>query len=275
MVTQLGPLDFSFCALSSPPFIRNSLFTSLPRMNGGQIWYSCILGHQGPGTWFLGELLKKSAAVLVAGLLLASPFLLTVPVHDWLRAGDRLRTALDALGGFAPLLFALASALGTALGLPRLIFCTSAGWLFGFEEGFLLSHFGSLLGAYGLFILARHTRPETLIRRHPRLAGLARPVGQGWFSVLVVRQLPLAGLYNDILLAWSPVSHRDFWIGSFLGFLPLGLTASLAGAGIIETDLGKAGLYLGAATLLFLVLSFGFRWLIDRKGRTPETPVEY
>ena len=211
--------------------------------------------------------LKKSASLLVACLLLASPFVLTIPVDHWRDLGDQLRIFLADIGLWAPWLFALASALGTALGLPRLIFCTAAGWLFGFELGFAVSHFGSLLGAYGLFILARQTRPETLIRRYPRLAELARPVGRGWFSVLVVRQLPLAGLYNDILLAWSPVSHRDFWVGSFLGFLPLGLTASLAGAGIIEAEWSRMGFYLGMATLLFVGLSFGLRWWIQRRTR--------
>ena len=236
-------------------------------------WGSAILeeGESGPRySLDLKVPLKKTASLLVAVLLVASPFILTIPAHDWRDLGDWLRLLLADLGLWAPWLFALVSALGTALGLPRLIFCTAAGWLFGFELGFSVSHFGSLLGAYVLFILARQTRPETLIRRYPRLGELTKPVGRGWFSVLVVRQMPLAGLYIDILLAWSPVSHRDFWIGSFLGFLPLGLTASLAGAGIIEAEWSRMGLYLGMATLLFLLLSVGMRWWIQRRSRTEE-----
>ena len=65
------------------------------------------------------------------------------------------------------------------------------------------------------------------------------------------------------------MTHRDFWIGSFIGFLPLGLTASLVGAGIIEADMGRMGTYLAAATLAFVLLSFGVRWLIQRKGQEP------
>jgi uncharacterized membrane protein YdjX (TVP38/TMEM64 family) len=85
--------------------------------------------------------------------------------------------------------------------------------------------------------------------------------------VLIVRQLPLAGLYNDILLAWSPVSHRDFWIGSFIGFLPLGVTASLIGAGAIQADLGQMAAYLAEATVVFLVLSVMLKWVVKRKSR--------
>lgn len=186
----------------------------------------------------------------------------------------RLRQDFEALGIYGPILFGLGCALGTALGLPRLIFCTAGGWLFGFELGFLWSHFASLAGAYGLFIVARQAGPETFMERHPKLQAIARPMGSGWFSVLLVRQLPLAGLYNDILLAFSPVSHRDFWIGSFIGFLPLGLTASLVGAGVLEADIGKMGLYLAGATLLFIFLTYAVRCLIERKQRATDSPIE-
>ena len=54
---------------------------------------------------------------------------------------------------------------------------------------------------------------------------------------LFMRQLPISGLYNDILLGMSTVSHCDFWIGTALGFLPLGVTATLAGAGAIQADI--------------------------------------
>jgi uncharacterized membrane protein YdjX (TVP38/TMEM64 family) len=210
-------------------------------------------------------LIKKTSAALVGLLVLASPLVLTLPWKEWVAYGALLRTMVHDLGHWAPALFMLVTALGTALGLPRLIFCTAGGWLFGFEYGFAWSHVGSLIGAWGLFIIARHTRPETLLNRYPKLKALSKPVGRGWFSVLVVRQLPLAGLYNDILLAWSPVSHRDFWIGSFIGFLPLGLTASLAGAGIIQADLGRTASYLAGATLVFLLLTFAVKWLIRRR----------
>ena len=214
--------------------------------------------------------MKKSAALLLGLLLLASPLMLTMPWGNWMQYGAMLRSASAQLGFWSPLLFMAAAAIGTAFGLPRLIFCLMAGWLFGFEYGFAWSQLGSLLGAYALFLLARHTRPEQLLQKYPKLSALSTPMGSGWFSVLLVRQLPLAGLYNDILLAWSPVSHRDFWIGSFIGFLPLGIAASLMGAGAIQTDLGQMGRYLAVGTALFLTLSLSLKWLIRR--RTPLDP---
>lgn len=215
-------------------------------------------------------MMKKCAAFLVGLLLIASPLVLTFPWKDWMTYGSLIRSTSNSLGLWSPLVFMLVTAFGTALGLPRLIFCIIAGWLFGFAFGFIWSQVGSLLGAYGLFLIARHTRPETLLDRFPKLRALSTPMGRGWFSVLIVRQLPLAGLYNDILLGWSPVSHRDFWIGSFIGFLPLGLTASLVGAGTVTMDLGQTAISLAVATLLFLMLSFGLQWIVQKFGRRGE-----
>jgi uncharacterized membrane protein YdjX (TVP38/TMEM64 family) len=199
--------------------------------------------------------------------LLASPLVLTLPWEDWLDRSAVLRDSFTHMGLWAPLAFVAATGLGTALGLPRLIFCVMAGWLFGFEYGFAWSQLGSLLGAYALFLLARSSTPERLLRKYPRLRSLSLSIGQGWLSVVLVRQLPLAGLYNDILLGWSPVSHRDFWIGSFIGFLPLGVTASLMGAGAIQANLGQTASYMAAAALAFLLLSLPLKWMAARKTR--------
>ena len=211
--------------------------------------------------------MKKTSAILLALLLLASPLILTLPLKEWFDHSDALRQAFSAMGLWAPLVFVFATTVGTAFGLPRLVFCMVSGWLFGFAYGFAWSQLGSLLGAYGLFLLARSSKPEKLITKYPKLQTISTPVGTGWVSVLLVRQLPLAGLYNDILLGWSPVSHRDFWVGSFIGFLPLGITASLLGAGAIEADLGRVAGYFAGATLIFFVLSYSIKVLLNRRAR--------
>lgn len=184
----------------------------------------------------------------------------------WLALGGELRAWLAGAGGAAPVVFVFVTAVLTGLGAPRLLFCSLAGWSFGFGWGLALSHLGSLLGAYAVFLLARRGAPERLLRKYPKLKTIAVPAGRGWWSVLWVRQLPVSGLYNDILLGWSPVSHRDFWIGSALGFLPLGVTACLVGAGAIQADLGRLGLYCAGAGLLFLLLDFGVKRMAARRG---------
>ncbi len=67
---------------------------------------------------------------------------------------------------------------------------------------------------------------------------------RGVLAVLLIRQLPMAAFYNNLLLGLTPVNHRDFWIGSFLGYLPMGVTASLLGAGMIQADAAQAARYM-------------------------------
>lgn len=209
--------------------------------------------------------MRRLPGVLLGVAVLASPLLFALPVRDWISQGEAVRASLAAAGWAAPLIFFAGSVLFTAVGLPRLVACTLGGWIFGFAWGFALAHLASLLGAYSHFLLARRSPPARLLKKYPRLKAMSVPMGRGWGSVLLVRQLPIAGLYNDILLGWSPVSHRDFWIGSFLGYLPLGVTAALAGAGAIHADLNQLGKYLALAAIAFLALNFSVKWALARK----------
>ncbi len=82
--------------------------------------------------------------------------------------------------------------------------------------------------------------------------------------------MPISGLYNDFLLALTPVRHTDFWIGTALGFLPLGVTATLVGAGAVQIDVATLARYFTAAAVSYLLLSFLWKWLAAkaRKVRT-------
>ena len=213
--------------------------------------------------------MKVFSGLMVALAVLASPWIFALPVKDWLGRGEEVHALVASLGPAGPLVFFGVTVLG-AIGLPRLLFCLLSGWVFGFAEGFVWSQLGSLSGAYLMFLLARLSAPERLLAKFPKLGALTVPAGRGWWPVLLVRQLPIAGLYNDILLGWSPVGHRDFWIGSFIGFLPLGVSATLVGAGAIHTDLHRMGAYLALAAALLLALNLAKKWVISRKLRMSE-----
>ena len=198
--------------------------------------------------------------VIVAG----SYLLLHLSVEDILSQEQHIKQWL-ASTGYAPAVFTLIVALLTAIGLPRLLFCSLAGLLFGFSWGFALSHLGTLLGAYLTFGFARWSGRDFVEQKFPKISALSNSnQAKGWQSVLIMRQLPISGLYNDILLGLSRVTHTDFWIGSFLGFVPLGVTATLVGAGILQMDLHDIAKYMGLATCAFLVLSFSLKMIISQ-----------
>lgn len=202
--------------------------------------------------------------VIVAG----SYLLVHLSVKDVLNQEQQIKHLLFSTGYASPLIFTVFVALFTAIGIPRLLFCTLAGFIFGFSWGFVWSHLGTLLGAYLTFVFARWSGRDFVEHKLPKIAALSNSnQAQGWQSVLIMRQLPISGLYNDILLGLSKVSHSDFWIGSFLGFIPLGVTATLVGAGVLQMNLHEVAKYLGLTTCAFLLLSFSLKMFVNQLQR--------
>jgi uncharacterized membrane protein YdjX (TVP38/TMEM64 family) len=214
--------------------------------------------------------LSKKIAIgsLLIGVVGCSFLIYSMPLKDVLNQSQQIKLWLAETGYAAPAVFTLAAALLTAIGMPRLLLCTLAGVVFGFTWGFVWSHFGTLLGAYGTFIFARWSGREYVQQRFPKIIALSQATqARGWRSVLFMRQLPISGLYNDILLGMSTVSHCDFWIGSALGFLPLGVTATLVGAGAIQADISHLAQYLGIAAVAFFILTLSLKWILAQRQR--------
>jgi len=216
------------------------------------------------------NILSKRIAIgsLLIAVMGCSLLIYSMPLKDVLSQSHQIKLWLAETGYAAPVLFTLASAFLTAIGMPRLLLCSLAGVVFGFTWGFVWSHFGTLLGAYGTFIFARWSGREYVQQKFPKIIALSESTqARGWRSVLFMRQLPISGLYNDILLGLSSVSHCDFWIGSALGFLPLGVTATLVGAGTIQADISHLAQYLGIAAVAFFILTLSLKWILAQRQR--------
>lgn len=210
---------------------------------------------------------RSIAPVILAGAAFL-PLALAAPPGVWLTKLREAQSWFSALGPWEPVAFTLVTAALTAIGLPRLVFCTLAGVLFGFVWGLLWSELGSLLGAYSTFLCARWSARDYVLSRYPRLKNLSAQIqGRGWWTVVLVRQMPISRLYNDILLGLSPIRHRDFWIGSMLGFLPLGATATLIGAGAMQLDLAQLAKYLGIAAVLLFLFDIAWGRIVSSAGK--------
>jgi uncharacterized membrane protein YdjX (TVP38/TMEM64 family) len=214
---------------------------------------------------------KLAIATLLIAVIGCSLLIYSLPLKDVLNQSHQIKSWLAVTGYAAPAVFTLAAALLTAIGMPRLLLCSLAGVIFGFTWGFVWSHFGTVLGAYGAFLFARWSGREFVQQKFPKIIALSQSTqARGWRSVLFMRQLPISGLYNDILLGLSTVSHCDFWIGTALGFLPLGVTATLIGAGAIQADISHLAQYVGIAACAFLLLSLSLKWILaQRQGKNP------
>ena len=180
-------------------------------------------------------IVKGSVFLIVSGLVIA---VYLTPLRDWLGDGQFVKDHLSLFGFSAPLVFTCCSALLTVIGTPRLLLCSLGGFAFGFTWGLIWTQLGTLLGSYVVFLLIRWRGRDYALQHFTRFRGLSRQLEKrGLMGVVLIRQLPINGFYNNVLLGLTPVSHGDFLIGSILGFLPLGVTACLLGAGLIQKNL--------------------------------------
>ncbi len=208
-----------------------------------------------------------NGGVFLAVIVLGAAVYLT-PLKTWLAQGQFIKEHLALFGIAAPAVFSLAAALLTAVGAPRLLLCSLGGMAFGFAWGLAWSQLGTVLGSYATFLFVRWRGRDYALSHFPRLRRFSQNMeSRGLMSVVLVRQLPLNGFYNNVFLGLTPVSHGDFILGSLLGFLPLGVTACLLGAGLIQGDLVKGVQYVALALACSVILGFLLNHLVRGKNR--------
>ena len=140
---------------------------------------------------------------------------------------------IQHLGIWASSLFFVVSTSLIAVGIPRMILCGLASVLFGFKTGFIVGQMSALLGSYATFIFARWGGREWVAKRienNKRLRDLLKKPST--FTIFLVRQLPIAGVVPNLILGVTPVKHRYFLLGSFLGYLPSSALVAAIGSGL-------------------------------------------
>jgi uncharacterized membrane protein YdjX (TVP38/TMEM64 family) len=187
------------------------------------------------------------------------------PLRAWLADGQFVKDCLALFGIAAPLAFTLATAFLTAIGIPRLLLCSLGGMAFGFIWGLACSQLGTLMGSYAIFLFIRWRGKGYALHHVPCLCGFSQGLkSRGIIAVAMLRQLPISGFYNTVLLGLTPVGHGDFLLGSLLGFLPLGVSACLLGAGLMQRELLQGVQYIATGLAGSAMLGFIFNRLFNK-----------
>ncbi len=191
--------------------------------------------------------------MLLFGLLFAAILvaLHATPLRNRVTDLQSWKQVIRDTGAAAPLIFFAINTLAVAVGVPRLALCAIAGMMFGFERGLCPAHFGGLAGSYLTFLFARwggRAWVQRRLQRHARLHGLFQhPTTLG---IVLLRQMPIAGIIINLLLGMTNVRQRVFLTGSFLGMLPASLAVTLVGSGLGKASWTQAATQIGAAMLL-------------------------
>ena len=203
------------------------------------------------GRPLIKQIIKAVAMVL---FILGGIYLIYLsPLRDYLHEVGKVQDTLQRTGNWAPVFFVVLSAILICFGLPRLIVCPIAGAIFGFSWGLILSQLGTLLGSYATFIFVRWGGRHFVMHRWPLLTDLTAIFERkGFSSVFLARQLPVGGVFVNMVLALTPVTHRSFLVGTVAGILPEAIPATLLGAGAIEM-MGSQSVWKSMVALLILI----------------------
>jgi uncharacterized membrane protein YdjX (TVP38/TMEM64 family) len=199
-------------------------------------------------------------AILLALLLAGSLALVHLsPVGYYINTShiDALKDRLFEFHAWTPVVFFLGGAVVIAIGAPRSIISILGGMVFGFLEGTLLSLGAALLGSAVIFFLTKWLgRP--LFRQ--KLGGYLKTIEgharkNGFWIVVLLRQLPLTCILVNVLIGLTSVSARAFFWGSIVGLLPEAAIFSLFGSSVREAFV----LRISIASFLLVLLALAIR----------------
>lgn len=201
--------------------------------------------------------------ILLAVAAVAFVLLYFTPVGAVIRDVHKLRDYLRGDDLWAEAMYMGVVTVLVALGAPRLIFYGIGGLGFGFWQGLLLAQVGSLAGSYITFCAVRSGGRGWLKERfgNHRYVGKAFRVRSSVKAVAMIRQLPISSVMINSGLALSQVSHDVFLLGSFIGYLPQGVIATLIGSGVVdEHAVDGLGKLVTAGAVLLVGAFLLWRW---------------
>ena len=191
----------------------------------------------------LVRLLALGLALLIGGLLAV-----VVLGGDL----DAVRRAVAASGAWGPVVYVALHVLVTLVPVPKNLLAGIAGALFGLTEGVALAWSAAMLSSLVTFHLARHLGREAVdeLSGH-RLEVVRRALReQGVLSVVIARLTPVVPFtVINYGAGVSPVSRRDFVVGTAVGVVP-GTVAYVAVGASTGQDVPTLALAVGAAALL-------------------------
>jgi len=175
-----------------------------------------------------------------------------IPVRQW-----ALR--LESAGAVGIIVFLLAAALATSVGLPRQMVAFTGGLAYGLLPGVALSLLAALCGCHLTVQVSRLLLRRQVERRYPAvIEKLTRLLQHDTFiKVLVLRLQPLGtNLLTNVCIGFTDVSYRKFLLASGVGYIPQMLVFSLIGAGVRVGETTQ-GLISGVLVLISVFLGLG------------------
>lgn len=207
--------------------------------------------------------------IVIAALLIGGAVWVSSPtVRHYISHVQEVKQLLESLGNKAIPVFLIGATVLISFGFPRLAILPLAGFLFGFIWGLVWTQLATLIGYYALFLIVRWAGRSVVEQRWPQVKKLHYAIeGRAVPAIIVLRQLPISGFLINVVLALSPIRHRDFLVGSFLGTLPEAIPLTFVGSSLADVSRTRSAIWVAGGTIVVLIL-WGLFSLLIRRTRT-------
>ncbi len=188
------------------------------------------------------------------------------PIRQYRESLIAFCEGIHRYGSMAPFIFTLSVAVLVCIGIPRLLFCTIGGLIFGFFQGLLYSTIGTLIGCHIIFSVVRWVGRDFILNRYPKFSSFAKLLERGGIpGVILARQIPVHAMVTNIILSLSPVKRGDFLVGTAIGLMPEAIPFTLIGTGVRQGSLEKNVAYIVIAVVILSVLWLWLKIWIEKK----------
>ena len=148
------------------------------------------------------------------------------------------------------------------MGVPRAVVSILGGLVFGLLGGILLALSAALLGSSIIFLLTKWLgRPLFKQKVGVYLKAIENHTKtDGFFMVIILRQLPLTSLLVNVLIGLTSISIGIFILGSMVGLLPEIIIFALFGSSLQESFVLRVSI----ASTLWIILILAVRLFFRR-----------
>lgn len=186
----------------------------------------------------------------------------------------RLRDYVDSFGPAAPLVFILGYAVATVAFLPGTPLTLLGGLAFGPVLGAIYVTIGATLGLTLAFLVARYAARGLVaswVEENERLRKLDEEVErQGWRILVITRLVPLFPFnLQNYAYGLTRIGLGTYVLVSAICIIPGVIAYTFAGGSVTSGDLTRTFIFLGVASVFFVLLSLVPGWL-RRRARVPE-----
>ncbi len=186
------------------------------------VWLVADLGVWRSGLKKHGNFLFKIIVLVILFAFLAVSFY-DFPVREKLQT---ILIRIGELGALAPLAYAGFYLLGSVFLLPCFPLTIGAGFIFGFQKGFVIASLSSTIGAAGAFLVSRYIAWELVrdwVEKNEKYSVIDRAVSTAGWKIVILMRFASHIPYNFVnyCFGMTGIGFFQFVLGTWLGRLPI------------------------------------------------------